>query len=233
MKLLSIEINLRKKWLFSSSYSPRKNKTSHHLNYLNLVCSEYGKNYDYFIFVGNFNANEWYRRFLYLNNYKSLIKKLISSIHYEGIRTLWAQKSRTRKTDKSHSNLELHQVIMYYFLCQNILIFPIFIYYSQKDVSVVYEVLGDFELKKSCLDLELYQAFMYNFLCKTALIFPVHITQKNYWHILVRGCYEILAQKIKQKKLKNFINIFELYQVFVAKVSRFLFSHLLTSIYIF
>ena len=117
---------------------------------------------------------------MYLNNYKSLIKKLISSIHYEGIRTLWAQKSRTRKTDKSHSNLELHQVIMYYFLCQNILIFPIFIYYSQKDVSVVYEVLGDFELKKSCLDLELYQAFMYNFLCKTALIFPVHITQKNY-----------------------------------------------------
>ena len=55
---LSIEINLRKKWLFSSSYSPRKNKTSHHLNYLNLVCSEYSKNYDYFIFVGDFNANE-------------------------------------------------------------------------------------------------------------------------------------------------------------------------------
>ena len=76
---LSVETNLRKrKWFFNGSYNPHKNKTSNHLNYLNLVCSKDSKVYDNFIFMGDFNvsmSNKAMEDFCSLNNLESLIKK--------------------------------------------------------------------------------------------------------------------------------------------------------------
>ena len=76
---LSVGINLQKrKRFFNGSYNPQKNKISNHLNYLNFVCSKYGKVYDNFIFMGDFNvpmSDEAMEDFCSLSILESLIKK--------------------------------------------------------------------------------------------------------------------------------------------------------------
>ena len=67
------------------------------------------------------------------------------------ISTFWAKKIRQEKQTKFKKIFELYQVFMYDFLCQTVLIFPIYILFTKKwthfrlEVSVVYGVLAHFE----------------------------------------------------------------------------------------
>ena len=57
IEIISVEINSRKrKWFFICFYNPNKNHTSNHLECLNPIMDEFGKNYDNLIFLGHLNT---------------------------------------------------------------------------------------------------------------------------------------------------------------------------------
>ena len=55
---ICVEVNLRKrKWFINGSYNPNKSFLSNHLECLNCIIDEYSKLYQYFLFLGDFNAS--------------------------------------------------------------------------------------------------------------------------------------------------------------------------------
>ena len=70
-------------------------------------------------------------------------KRLLnSSILYGGARTFWIQKTRYEKLTKFINIFELYQVFMYNFynfLCQIVLIFPIYIYIYNIYIYIIHQ----------------------------------------------------------------------------------------------
>lgn len=119
-------------------------------------------------------------------------------------------KKQTRKTHKIRIGFELYQIFMYTFLCQTVLIFPIYVPFAKRieifwfrGVSTI-QVLGHFEL---------YEAFM----CYTVLIFPIYLyiirreNLKNYvWR---HGGIEDISYS--KNLIKKIIKAFEPNHVFM------------------
>ena len=84
-----------------------------------------------------------------------------------------------------YSTLGIFQVFMYSFLCQTVLILPIYIYrLFGLELSLVYGVLAHFE-SKIYKDYKQYQIFIYSFLFLTVLMFWIHTlftkTIETFW----------------------------------------------------
>ena len=114
--------------------------------------------------------------------------------------------------------MELYQVFLYNFLCQNVLIFPICIYFSQKELKhfglekLVYGILKHFEIQ---------QVFMYNFsVLNRFKYFLIYILRQNvtknqtrkflnyikslrakFFKILSNTFFEIKCFKIRQQTI--------------------------------
>ena len=84
-----------------------------------------------------------------------------------------------------YSTPGIFQVFMYSFLCQTVLILPIYIYrLFGLELSLVYGVLAHFE-SKIYKDYKQYQIFIYSFLFLTVLMFWIHTlftkTIETFW----------------------------------------------------
>ena len=76
---ICVEVSLRKtKWFINGLYNPNKSFLSNHLESLNRITDEYSKQYQNFLFLGDFNASvseKCLEEFCPLNGLTSLIKK--------------------------------------------------------------------------------------------------------------------------------------------------------------
>ena len=126
-------------------------------------------------------------------------------------------KTHTRKIDEIYKNFERYKVLMHNVLCQNVLMFSLYVlltkrintFWSKSNWKFCSGVSRHFGPKKSHMKVQQNSQRILNYIKSSYITFCLklfwyyqcNITHKRNWHILVWRYWDILSLKILPKKV--------------------------------